>query len=405
MKVILSSRGSRGDVNPIIEVAATLKNSGHEVMICVPEIFKDYCHELGLDPTLYPEDSKAVMQNMGSGLGSLKGAFDFFSSSVEDQFKYMLDVDADAVVTTINEIAAPTIAEYRKIPHFRIGFSPVLPGNHAPPFMPWQNMPPLLNRMGWNGLNIFSKMVIKKFVNTKRIELGLKAAKDSNAYHTGNSHTLLAINPELAPPCKTWKNRYKYDYTGYCYGQINGGLDAGLLAFIESGNPPVYVGFGSVQIDNPKAFTDIVVEAVKQVGCRAIVGQGWTGLGNNQINKNIFCIGESDHGTLFPKLAGIVHHGGSGTTHTAAKAGIPQFILPQFYDQYFWGNAIYKMGIGPKPITPNKVSVKKMVVALDEMTKGKYITPAHALSQTMKNEDGVREIANIVMNGVNDGDH
>lgn len=399
MKVVLSSRGSRGDVNPIIEVAAILSNLGHEVVICVPETFNGYCNELGLNPILYPEDSKEVMQYMGSGLSSLKGAFRFFSSSVEDQFNYMLEAsaDADALVTTINEIAAPTIAEYHNIPHFRVGFSPVLPGNHAPPFMPWQNMSPFFNRLGWKGLNSFSKLVIKKFVNKRRIELGLKEVKDSNYYHSGSSHTLLSINNQLAPPCKSWENRYHYDYTGYCYGHINGQLDEVLQGFIESGTPPVYIGFGSVQIDDPKKFTDLILKAVDQVGCRVIVGQGWTGLGNNQIDKNIFSVGETDHGTLFPKLAGIVHHGGSGTTHTAARAGIPQFILPQFYDQYYWGNSIFKNGLGPKAVTPNKVNLKIMTLALKELTSGKYTSAAQKLSQTMKNEDGVQKIVDIIL--------
>ena len=398
MKFVLSSRGSRGDVNPIIEVAALLQKSGHEISIRVPEMFEDYCKQLGLSPSLYPEDSLEVMQSMGSGLGSLKGAFAFFSKSAEQQFEFMLEAakDADALVTTINEVAAPTIAEYYNIPHFRIGFSPVLPGNQAPPFLPWQNMPTLLNRLGWKGLNHFSKIIINKFVNKKRIELGLKAVKDSNYYHTGNSHTLLAINPELAPPCKTWENRYKYDYTGYCYGQIDGELDKDLKEFLDAGDPPVYVGFGSVLIKNPKEFTSMIVEAADRAGCRAIVGAGWTGLGNGHINTNVFCVGETNHGTLFPNLAGIVHHGGSGTTHTAARAGIPQFILPQFYDQYFWGNSIYQGGFGPQPVIPKKLKINTMAKVFEAFKDGKYQAMATKLSSSMEKEDGVSEIVRIV---------
>lgn len=400
MKIVYSSRGSRGDVNPIIEIASILDNAGHETRLFVPEMFKDYSQQLGLDPTLYPEDSKQVMQNMGSGLGSLKGAYAFFSNSVDDQFKYMMDAaaDADILVTTVNEVAAPTIAEYYKIPHYRIGFSPILPGNLAPPFMPWQNMPAWANRMGWKGMDQFSKKVLKKYIDPRRAELGLEPVKKSREYHAGNCHTILAINPELAPPCDTWdtKYNYKYDYTGYCYGQINGGLDAKLLDFIESGAPPVYIGFGSVIIDNPDEFTKIVIEAVEKTGCRVIVGQGWTGLGDQYINKNIFAVGETDHGSLFPKMAGIVHHGGSGTTHTAAKAGIPQFILPQFYDQYFWGNSIYKKGIGPKPVIPKKIKLEKMIAALEGLTNGKYREAAQDLSFRMKDEDGVQRIADII---------
>ena len=404
MKIVYSSRGSRGDVNPIIEVASILNIAGHETRLFLPELFKDYSRKLDLDPTLYPEDSMEVMQNMGSGISSLKGAYTFFSNSVEDQFKYMMDAaaNADILVTTINEVAAPTIAEYYKIPHYRIGFSPILPGNLAPPFMPWQNMPAWVNRLGWKGMDLFSKKVSKKFIDPRRVKLGLEPVKNSRAYHAGNCHTILAINQELAPSCDTWDNKYKYkyDYTGYCYGQINGELDAELLDFIELGSPPVYIGFGSVIIKNPGEFTNIVIEAVEKTGCRVIVGQGWTGLGDKYINKDIFSVGETDHGSLFPKLAGIIHHGGSGTTHTAAKAGIPQFILPQFYDQYYWGNSIYKKGIGPKPIPPKKIKLKDMIIALDGLTKGVYRKAAKELSSRMQDEDGVKRIADIITDGM-----
>ena len=398
MKFVLSSRGSRGDVNPIIEVAALLQKSDHEVSIRVPEMFKAYCEQLGLTPSLYPEDSQEVMQNMGSGFGSLKGAFDFFSRSAAQQFEFMLEEakDADVLVTTINEVAAPTIAEYFQIPHYRVGFSPVLPGNQAPPFMPWQNMPVFMNKLGWKGLNRFSKTIINKFVNGKRIELGLKPVKDSNYYHTGNSHTLLAINPELAPPCKTWEKRYKYDYTGYCYGQIDGKIHADLQKFIDDGEAPVYIGFGSVHIENPKKFTDLIVQASEKAGCRTIVGAGWTGLGNGHLNSHVYCVGDTNHGTLFPKLAGIVHHGGSGTTHTAARAGIPQFIVPQFYDQYYWGNSIFKKGIGPRAVVPKKMTVRTMENALAGFKNGVYFDQAIQLSKLMKEEDGVKKITEIV---------
>ena len=314
----------------------------------VPVMFQPYCEELGVKASYYPEDSLEVMQNMGSGLGSLKGAFAFFSQSAAQQFDFMLEAaqDADGLITTINEVAAPTIAEYFKIPHYRIGFSPVLPGRQAPPFMPWQNMPVILNLLGWKGLNRFSQIILNKFVNPKRKELGLKPTKDSKHYHTGNSHTILAINKELAPPCKSWKDQYSYDYSGYCYGQIDGKLEKGLKGFIDSGEPPVYVGFGSVQIENAEEFTRLIVEASERSKTRVVVGAGWTGLGNGHLNAHVYCTGDTHHGTLFPKLAGVVHHGGSGTTHTAARAGFPSLYFHSSMTSISGGMQFLKMGWG-----------------------------------------------------------
>jgi UDP:flavonoid glycosyltransferase YjiC (YdhE family) len=403
MKAVLSSRGSRGDVNPIIEIGGGLKKKGHEVAICVPALFKEYAEKQDLNPSIYNEDSKELMKGLGSGLSSIRKAIAFFENSIDQQFDFMLDAtkDADVLITTVNELSAPTIAEYRNIPHFRLTFAPALPGNHPPPFSPWQNMPVILNKLGWGILSMLSSMAIRKFISKKRKYLGLLPVKNSNDYHTGKSHTLLSINSELAPPCHTWEGRYNYDYTGYCYGQIDGELDQELLKFIERGAPPVYVGFGSVHIKNPDKFTKMLVDAVSRVGCRVGIGQGWTELGEGYLQDNIFCIGDSNHATLFKKMAGIIHHGGSGTTHTAAKGGIPQFILPQIVDQYYWGNRILEMGLGPAPIIPKKVKTKDLANALYGLTNGTYRKNTIGLSEMMKEEDGVQRSIKIILDKLN----
>jgi UDP:flavonoid glycosyltransferase YjiC (YdhE family) len=399
MKAVLTSRGSRGDVNPIIEIAGGLKKKGHEASICVPELFEEYALEQDVDVSLYKEDSQEIMQGLGSGLRSVKTGMKFFQNSIDQQFEFMLNAtgNADILITTVNELSAPTIAEYRRIPHFRLTFAPILPGNHPPPFSPWQKLPAFLNRVGWKTLNILSGMAIKKFINKKRKELGLKSAPDSNTYHTSRSHTLLSINPELAPPCETWEGKYNYDYVGYCYGQIDGNLNQDLIQFIENGAPPVYVGFGSVHIKDPEKFTEKVVEAVEKTGCRVVLGQGWVGLGNGYLQDDIFCVGDTHHASLFPKMAGIVHHGGSGTTHTSAKAGIPQFILPQFMDQYYWGHRVHEMGMGPKPIIPKRIKSENLVRAFDELTNGMYRKNTTLLAERMKNEDGVKRSIDIIL--------
>ena len=399
MKAVLSSRGSRGDVNPIIEIASGLKKKGHKASICVPELFEEYALEQDVEVSLYKEDSQEIMQGLGSGLKSVKTGMKFFENSIDQQFEFMLNAteDADVLITTVNELSAPTVAEYRNIPHFRLTFAPVLPGNQPPPFSPWQKLPPFLNRLGWKTLNILSGMAIRKFINKKRKDLGLKPAPDSNTYHTGRSHTLLSINSELAPPCETWEGKYNYDYVGYCYGQIDGKLNQDLNQYIEKGSAPVYVGFGSVHIKDPGKFTEKVVQAVEKSGCRVVLGQGWVGLGNGYLQDDIFCTGDTHHASLFPKMAGIVHHGGSGTTHTAARAGIPQFILPQFMDQYYWGNRIHEMGMGPKPIIPKRIRSTDLFNAFELLTNGLYSENASGLASRMKAEDGVERSIQIIL--------
>jgi len=255
-----------------------------------------------------------------------------------------------------------------------------------------------MNRLSWKTFQLFSRYILRKFLNDKRKELGLELIKDPNRYFTGKSRTLLAINQKLAPPSPDWQNRhnYRHDYTGYCFGHPEGELPRDLKDFIKQGNAPVYIGFGSVHIKDPEKFTDMVIEASQKSGKRIVLSKGWTGLGNKHYPENIFVIDDVNHALLFPKMAGVMHHGGSGTTHTGAKAGVPQFIMPEIIDQYYWGNRIYKMGLGPKPISSKKLTVEKLTRALKEITNDDYRKNAAELGERMKNENGVKEVVRIV---------
>ncbi len=398
MKIVLSTRGSRGDVYPVIEIAIRLKEAGHEISLAIPETFEAVAKEKGLAPHLYREDSNQMMKGIGRGMESARGALKFFATSVDQQMEFMMEAakDADVLIASVSEIAAPTVGEYYNLPFYRLAYAPVLPGEQPPPLSPLQNMPRHVNRLVWKTFELLSGYLIKKLVNNRRKELGLKPAKNSNKYFTGKSHTLLAINPTLAPPCRTWEKRYRFSYTGYCFGNSTNGLDEDLKAFIEHGPPPVYIGFGSVHLKDPGRFTDLVIEAAIRSGKRIVLSRGWTGLGKNHYPENIFLTKDTDHKLLFPKMAAVIHHGGSGTTHMGAKAGVPQFIIPQIIDQYYWANRVYQLGLAPKPVSFKKITAKHLAAVFNEISNGKYRSKATRLGNIMKDEDGAGKIAKIV---------
>ncbi len=398
MKIVLSTRGSRGDVYPVIEIAAKMKMAGHEIFLAIPETFETIAKEKGLSPHLYAEDSNLIMKGMGRGMGSAKGALKFFAKSVDQQMEFMLEAtkDADALIASVSELAAPTVGEYYGLPFYRLAYAPVLPGDQAPPLSPLQNMPKHVNRLVWKTFTLFSGYLIKKLINGRRKELGLKPATNPNRYFTGKSHTLLAINPTLAPPCPSWEKKYRFSYTGYCFGESTNELERGLEEFIRQGPPPVYIGFGSVHIKDPEHFTSLVSEAAARSGTRIVLSRGWTGLGKRTYSDHIFLTDDTDHAALFPKMAGVIHHGGSGTTHMGAKAGVPQFIIPQIIDQYYWAHRIYKLGLGPKPVSLKKITSKQLAGVFTEISNGKYRRNAVEMSKIMKDEDGAGEILKIV---------
>lgn len=128
-----------------------------------------------------------------------------------------------------------------------------------------------------------------------------------------------------------------------------------LVEFLNAGEPPVYIGFGSIVVDDPDKFTSLIFEAVQKSGVRALVSKGWGGLGDEgNTPENIYMLENTPHDWLFPHVSAVVHHGGAGTTAIGLKCGKPTMIVPFFGDQPFWGAMVAKAGAGAHEAVPYK---------------------------------------------------
>ncbi len=128
---------------------------------------------------------------------------------------------------------------------------------------------------------------------------------------------------------------------------------ADLQRFIEQGSPPVFIGFGSMPVRDPARTTALIVEAVRQSGRRAVLHAGWAGLGGrlgSGVPPEIFPIDYAPYGWLFPRMAAVVHHGGSGTSGMGFRSGVPSIIVPFGFDQFYWGRRAFELGVGPQPL-------------------------------------------------------
>ena len=128
-----------------------------------------------------------------------------------------------------------------------------------------------------------------------------------------------------------------------------------LAKFLDAGEPPVYIGFGSIVVDDPDRFTSLIFEAVEKAGVRALVSKGWGGLGDEgNTPDNIYMLENTPHDWLFPHVSAVVHHGGAGTTAIGLKCGTPTMIVPFFGDQPFWGAMVARAGAGAHEAIPYK---------------------------------------------------
>jgi UDP:flavonoid glycosyltransferase YjiC (YdhE family) len=239
-----------------------------------------------------------------------------------------------------------------------------------------------------------TKLIFGKALNAKRRELGLPKAGRFSDYAAGYSHNLLAIDPVLVPPGRGW--RHRYEYVGYPFGGDDGPLPAEVESFLAAGPPPVYFGFGSVCMSQPERITEMILGAVARVGCRAVLDQGWAKLGvGAKLPPEILLIRGVPHRRLFPRMAALVHHGGSGTTHNAARAGVPQAISPQILDQYYWGERIYHLGLGPRPLPVARFTAAKLDDFLRDLLGSTYANQARVVADLMR-VDGVGAVADAI---------
>lgn len=209
-------------------------------------------------------------------------------------------------------------------------------------------------------------------LNTLRASVGLRQVDNVRDY-VFTDRPWLAADPVLAP----WRQpqepaQIDVLQTGAWTLPDERALPTDLLAFLEAGSPPVYVGLGSLPA--PKNFARIAIEAVRAQGHRVLISRGWAELALIDDSKDCFIVGEVNQQALFPHVAAAVHHGGAGTTTAAARAGRPHVVLPQFGDQPYWASRVQDLGIGsahnaPAPTPESLCAALEYALSPDTYTR------------------------------------
>jgi sterol 3beta-glucosyltransferase len=170
-----------------------------------------------------------------------------------------------------------------------------------------------------------------------------------------------------------------------------------LQAFLDAGDPPVYVGFGSMAGRKPQRLAQIVIEALQAANVRGVIATGWGGLDANDLPETIFKIDQAPHDWLFPRMAAVAHHGGAGTTAAGLRAGRPTVICSFIADQPFWGARVYALGVGPKHIPQKQLTVEKLAAAIREATTNPAMRQRAAdLGEQIRAEDGVADTVALI---------
>jgi sterol 3beta-glucosyltransferase len=228
--------------------------------------------------------------------------------------------------------------------------------------------------------------------------LGLRPLPFAGSFeqiHAAHIPILGAFSPLVVPREPDWGDHVRL--TGWWYPEEpHWSPPAALQAFLEDGDPPVFIGFGSMPVRDPTRLTALIVDAAHRSGRRVLLHAGWAGLGG-MLPPEAHAIEYAPYGWLFPRMAAVIHHGGSGTTGFALRSGVPSMFVPFLFDQHYWGARTERLGAGLRPIPLGRLTAPRLAEAIRRMTGDIDLQKsAAALGRRLAVEDGVADAIHFI---------
>ncbi|OAL45249.1 UDP-glucose,sterol transferase, partial [Pyrenochaeta sp. DS3sAY3a] len=416
LNIVIQVVGSRGDVQPFIALGQELQKYGHRVRLATHNTFESFVLESNLE--FYPigGDPKELMAYMvrNPGLipsmkslrdGEIQRKQDMVAEMLQGCWKSCIEPDphsqrpfvAEAIIANPPSFAHIHCAQALGVPvhlMFTMPWSSTKAFPHPlASFKAGQVKETLINYASYGIVEWLTWQGLGHVINHFRKSLDLEEVPAGVGPVLASALKVpftYCWSPALIPKPDDWPSYI--DVCGFFFRDpppYNPPQD--IDQFLRAGPPPVYIGFGSIVIDDPAKMTSMILEAVRTLGVRAIVSRGWSNLGEGlpDYNNDILFIGDCPHEWLFQHVAAVVHHGGAGTAACGLRNACPTVIVPFFGDQPFWGNMVAAAGAGPKPIPHKLLTSQNLADAIYYCFNPEAVKAAQSLSSQMSNERGV----------------
>jgi UDP:flavonoid glycosyltransferase YjiC (YdhE family) len=414
MRIDILTIGSRGDVQPYVALGLGLQRAGHRVRIVTLGGFEDFVRGYGLNCISVAGSPREIVgtaagqdwvDQRDSSKGFLRGVIRMSRPLLESSIASYARVcqHTEALVTSASGLLLSVhVAEQMRLPLIRAQYLPSVP-----------------TRYDWAGKTsraIALQGAAEAFVHTvfrlllwqgirgptnraRRRVLGLPPLPRKDPVKVLNRRRTLLLDgysPVVLPRPPDWGNWVHV--TGYWF------LDTpsewppppGLVKFLQSGPPPVFVGFGSVPFPNPGATTDLVVRALTRAGQRGIVVAGGSEMTTGRLTENVFGIDSAPYDWLLPQVCAAVHQGGAGVTALALRAGLPSIVVPVFGDHPFWAKRVFQLGAGPRPIPAKQLTADKLAGAIRLAASEEIRRRAAEIGRLIRKEDGVARAVEVI---------
>jgi len=415
MKITIIAFGTRGDVQPIVALGKALAGRGHQIRMLASANFRNWIEGHQLEAVPANIDVQAIMMGEGGNQWVEQGNNPFKQMRVMKKLldEYGLEMMQDAwdackdtqvvISSFTSDVYAVSIAEKLGTRHISTPLQPALVATRDGNVTPSALLP---NRVSLSNY-LFGKLLIEPYAwrlmgainNRFRQEILGLPSQTYQENRRGLQRMLIVqgFSSYVVPHPNDWP--LNIHSAGYWFLDEDREWMApqALFEFLKAGDPPVYIGFGSMTGRDPGVLTRTILEAVAHSGQRAILQSGWAGLGEVQLPANIFLLDAAPHSWLFPNVSAVVHHGGAGTTAEGLRAGVPTVIVPHMADQPFWGSRVAALGVGPRPIPRNRLTPENLAAAIRQVVDDPNMRARAAeLGVKIRAEDGVGVAVNVI---------
>ncbi len=407
MRILISTYGTRGDVQPFVALAGALKRRGHEVALCTPTGFRGlaerhgvpYAHMgnevLELTEAVLQAPTRAEQRRLFKGFGAV------IRAGLEDEWRAAQALRPEVLLYHAKALGSHHIAEKLGAAEFLAMPLPLTRTRAFPaPMVPDLGLGGWFNALSYKLIALGNALWAGATNDFRTKSLGLpprsRFADPMRRADGAAVPALYAFSEHVLPRPGDWPS----------HAQVTGGwfLDEGdgweppaaLRAFLDGGAPPVYIGFGSMGAAHAEARTATVLAAVAQTGERAVLASGWGGLRARPLPAEVFLLDAAPHDWLFPRMKAVVHHGGAGTTMAGLRAGKPTVICPFLGDQPFWGRVVQRAGLGPAPVPQSSLTPQRLAGAIRAALAPEVVARAADVGERIRQEDGPARAAEVI---------
>lgn len=406
MRIAVSSIGSEGDLRPFIALTRKLVQAGHDAFLVASPLFNERIAEAGIPhrPVGQPlPEDKAVVEAIlretfepvmreKNPFSQATRIFDHIVFRLIDALPDVIEAtrDVDLIVHHHVDIAAFAAATLHRKPRMAgLLYHGMLVSSAAT--MEGKDLGRLGNVLFSSFIRFTSGLMTDRPLNKVFAAAGLPPRRGLlRASSEAPLGSLLAVSPALVPTDPRWDEQ-RVIQTGYWFlDRSEFTPPSDLAEFVSAGEPPLVITFGSMAGTDAKAQTASVVEAIQRTGRRAVLQAGWSQLGEGALPKTILRAQYVPHDWLFPRAAGVVHHGGAGTTAAVLRAGVPHVVVHHLADQVHWGRLLARRGLAAPPISHHKLDADSLSAALHAVLGSAGMSErARAMGERVRAEDGL----------------